>query len=62
VLLDAWTGGRGLRDHEQAELQRWLVLWQLHHARVFLQKGAVREAEQAIEGTRELVERGLSSH
>lgn len=61
VLLDAWTGGRGLGDQERAELQLWLVLWQLHDARVLLQKGLAREVEQALDHTREFVERGFSS-
>jgi hypothetical protein len=58
ILLDSWTGGRGLVDHEKTELQLWLVLWHLHGAARLLRKGSPREAEQAIVHIRELLEGG----
>jgi hypothetical protein len=59
VLIDSWTSGRGLVDHEQTELQLWLILWRLHGAAGLLRKGSVGEAEQAIDPVRELIESGF---
>jgi len=59
VLLDSWTSGGVLLDHEQTELQLWLVLWHLHGAAGLLWKGFAHEAEKAIDHVRELIKSGF---